>query len=325
MSNLIRTACLSLATLLATPAFALQVDAMSAWSNASEPLRMDIKLSDLNGAQARDVRVFVASERAHSNVGLSRPAWADAVYFEIIPSGNDAVVARAMGSKPVTDSRVSLLLEIQAGSTGRLQQVYSELGQSALASKSAPKPAATPAPKAIAADPRAKSYDPSAPAPQPKPAKAAAKPAATPAPAPAVEPVTDREALEQGLQAAKAQVADLEAQLAALDAASAPAAEASVDADPMVASSDDMASDMSADMMASADTTEAADMAMDADVTAPDSMVDDTSVAPDASLTKMKAYDLFAYAMMLFVAGILLIFVLIDKISSRRPKSLGRH
>lgn len=165
-----------------------------------------------------------------------------------------------------------------------------------------------------------------------KPAEVAAAPvvAAKPAqPAQSSAPTSsqDRATLEQGLKAAKAQVADLEAQIAAFDSAAAKgaatkeAAAANVTADvdsaatdgAVVASTDDMLiveSDAATENEVDAETANAQAVAAATVVS------DETLVAPVTST--LKPYQWFARIMVLFVLLILLVFFLIDKIRNRR-------
>lgn len=164
-----------------------------------------------------------------------------------------------------------------------------------------------------------------------KPAEVAAAPvAAKPAqPAQSSAPTSsqDRATLEQGLKAAKAQVADLEAQIAAFDSAAAKgaatkeAAAANVTADvdsaatdgAVVASTDDMfivESDAATENEVDAETANAQAVAAATVVS------DETLVAPVTST--LKPYQWFARIMVLFVLLILLVFFLIDKIRNRR-------
>lgn len=141
----------------------------------------------------------------------------------------------------------------------------------------------------------------------------------------------DRAALEQGLKAAKAQVADLEAQIAAFDSAAAKeaaakdAAAANVASDvgstaaatdgAVVASTDDVIiveGDAAIESELEVDTETANAQA----VAAATVVSDDTLVAPVTST--LKPYQWFARIMIFFVLLILLVFFLIDKIRNRR-------
>ncbi|MFD0949392.1 hypothetical protein ACFQ0F_03130 [Paraperlucidibaca wandonensis] len=224
------------------------------------------------------------------------------------------------------------------------------------------KPAASNAVKPVSIQSQAKPYNPTvesvapvakaeaskpaaeAPAPSKKPAAKPVTPVAkkpaevAAAPAVAAKPVQtaqssaptssqDRATLEQGLKAAKAQVADLEAQIAAFDSAAAKgaatkeAAAANVTADvdsaatdgAVVASTDDMfivESDAATENEVDAETANAQAVAAATVVS------DETLVAPVTST--LKPYQWFARIMVLFVLLILLVFFLIDKIRNRR-------
>lgn len=263
---------LALLATLAAPAGAITVNDMVAWSAPGQPLRMDVELGEVNGG---DVSLRVGTAAEHARLGLTRPEWADSVRFQILKN-NGKTIARALGSQPVGESFISLVVEIRSAGDARLQQLGSRPAAGApLASPSAQPEAAKaearpatvrrePAPDlSNQMDPSAKPFTlkaapaattdaapASAAKPLPKtvvkaaPVVMAAAPAPAPAPMPAPvaapEPVADlsvtespvpeagpdtaeslaqeRTALEQGLEAAKAQVADIESQLQALSA-----------------------------------------------------------------------------------------------------------
>ncbi len=170
-----------------------------------------------------------------------------------------------------------------------------------------------------------------APAVAAKPAQAV-KPAQVTRPAQSSVPTSsqDRAALEQGLKAAKVQVADLEAQIAAFDstaakgtAKEAAAANVTTDVDSaaaatdgaMVASTDDVIIVEGGSAIESGlevDTETANARAVAAATVASD----DTLVAPETST--LKPYQWFARVMIFFVLLILLVFFLIDKIRNCR-------
>lgn len=261
-SRLYKPLALAVFTALSLPALAVQVSDMSVFSAAGQPLRMDIELTDV-GINPAATLVRVASAEEHARLGLTRPAWADGVRFKLLQGQGEKVVARASTSAPVTDDFVSFLVYIRADGQSRLQQVAAKPGGQAIAASSAKaiadNAAATkpkPKPKAPVAEAApAVAEAPAAPAPvaapASKPAPVASKPVASKpaAAAPAADTAEgiaqERKALNQGLEAAKAQVSDLESQLKALDAreaslkgAQAPAAEASAAPAPEAAPAD---------------------------------------------------------------------------------------
>lgn len=363
MQKLFQAMCLALAAFgLSATAQAFTVENMSAWSVANQPLRMDIELSGLSVAYASEVQVRVASEEDHARLGLTRPSWANSVRFQMITLPNYRVVARATTVSAIADDPVSFVAEIRTPSEGRLQQVGSALGLQPIAAKN-PAPERTVTPRKTAAPavtlsqpaPQAKPFSPSAeslPAAAPlakptataKPASAA--PAAKSAAVPVVKPIEkvasvaaaatkaldtgeDRAALEAGLKAAKAHVADLEARLAALTktetavASNQASGEAelgdaiSVDAMSVEATVAEMVADGNT---ATSETSEAAliDGADDnSQAIAATIMVSDDTMTP-VEAAPLKPYQLFARAMILFVGLILLVFFLLDKIRNRR-------
>lgn len=133
----------------------------------------------------------------------------------------------------------------------------------------------------------------------------------------------DRAALELGLKAAKAQVADLEAQIAALD--SAPATDMTVDVNSAVTTTDDAVAASADDpLIAEGDAAALTESELDADnetenaqaVAAATVANEDALVAPVTST--LKPYQWFARIMVLFVLLILLVCFLFDKIRNRR-------
>lgn len=265
---------LAILAAMSAPAGAVAVNDMAVWSSAGAPLRMDIGLTDLEGARLSDVNVRVASAADHERLGVSRPDWADQVRFKLIKTSEGKLVARATTASAVPGEFVSFLVYIRADGQSRLQQVAGKVAASSLApaevsadmvvAASAPKPRPTAKPKpkvevapVIAAEPAPAPVAAPAPTPAPAPvvvapaapaatAATAAVPAALPSvpeemPAPGTDTLEaisqERAALQQGLQAAQAQVADIEARLktldereAALNGGAAPAADATADA-----------------------------------------------------------------------------------------------
>jgi hypothetical protein len=176
---------LALALMMATvssPALAVSVNDMVVWSATNQPLRMDIELVDLQGANLRDLSVSVASSAEHARVGLSRPDWADNVRFKIIALPSGKVIARATSSAAVEGDFVSFMVSIRAAGIGQLQQVASKVSSDG-AEPLAPAQAAAVAPRSEPSQAAAAAFTDK---PAAKPAiKPAAKPAAAPAPAPA--------------------------------------------------------------------------------------------------------------------------------------------
>jgi len=189
---------LALAFLLgsvATPALAVSVNDMVVWSAANQPLRMDIELVDLRGADVRDLRVSVASENEHGRVGLTRPEWADSVRFAIIALPSGKIIARATSSAAVSADFVSFMVSIRGAGISQLQQVASKVtagGAEPLAAPDAqavqPRRELEPDAKPATATPFAdKPMVKAAPVAAPKPVAAPA-PVAKPAPTPVAKP-----------------------------------------------------------------------------------------------------------------------------------------
>ncbi|REH36664.1 hypothetical protein DFR26_1796 [Paraperlucidibaca baekdonensis] len=340
MHKFLQISCLVLASLgFSSVAQAFSVEQMSAWSAPNEPLRMDIALSGLSVAYASEVQVRVASEADYSRLGLTRPDWANSVTFQMITLPDYRVVARATSTAAVTDDPVTLLVDIRTPGEGRLQQVGATLGGQPIAAKQpAPERTVAPVPTKpraivkVAPSPRAKSYDPSAPvarvasssatsaqaAPQQATPSALADMAATGADM-ADDAEQERAALVQGLQAAKAQVTDLEARLAALDQqamirAQSAASEAAAADETTPAMSDDTPVESETGL-----TDDAAMVAEPAELSGEAAaMVTGEAVIEEPVVSTLKPYQLFARFMILVVALILLAFFLIDKVRNRR-------
>lgn len=342
MHKFLQISCLVLALLgFSSVAQAFSVEQMSAWSAPNEPLRMDIALSGLSVAYASEVQVRVASEADYSRLGLTRPDWANSVTFQMITLPDYRVVARATSTAAVTDDPVTLLVDIRTPGEGRLQQVGATLGGQPIAAKQpAPERTVAPVPNKpraivkVAPSPRAKSYDPSAPvtrvasssattlsaqaAPQQAAPKAMADMAATGADM-ADDAEQERAALVQGLQAAKAQVTDLEARLAALDQqamirAQSAASEAAAADETTPAMSDDTPVESETGL-----TDDAAMVAEPAELSGEAvAMVTGEAVIEEPVVSTLKPYQLFARFMILVVALILLALFLIDKVRNRR-------
>jgi hypothetical protein len=173
-----------------SPALAVSVNEMVVWSAVNQPLRMDIELVDLQGANLRDLSVSVASESEHGRAGLTRPSWANNVSFKIIVLPSGKVIARAVSSEAVDAEFVSFMVLIRAAGVGQLQQVASKVrsnGAEPLAS-----PDATPvAPRSQSVEPApARAAEPVAPVFADKPFKptVAPKPVVAPTPQPVAKP-----------------------------------------------------------------------------------------------------------------------------------------
>lgn len=128
--SLRRTGAMALALLLggaALPAQAISVNDMVVWSASSKPLRMDIELVDLQGANLRKISLSVASAAEHARVGLTRPEWADDVSLKIIVLDSGKVIARATSNQPINTDFVNLLVSIRGSGIAQLQQVASKV------------------------------------------------------------------------------------------------------------------------------------------------------------------------------------------------------
>lgn len=305
---------LALAILVAmsAPAGAVAVNDMAVWSEAGAPLRMDIELADVNPARLGDASVRVASAEDHERLGVTRPGWADQVRFKLIKTASGKLVARATTSAAVPGDYVSFLVYIRADGQSRLQQVAGKVAAASLApaevsadmmvesapAPAKPKPVAKPKPKVeaapvVASEPTpapVAAPDPVAPAPAPMEAAVVAAPAAEAMPAPGADSIEaisqERAALQQGLQAAQAQVADIEARLKALDER-----EAALTGEPVA--SEEVASEPAVEEVAS-------------------------EPAPAGSEeNQAKGYDTFSNVMLLLIGAILAGMVVVDRVRSR--------
>ncbi len=156
-----------------------------------------------------------------------------------------------------------------------------------------------------------------------KPSAATAVAAAKPSQPSAPINSQDRAALELGLKAAKAQVADLEAQIAALDNVA--AKDAVADMSPAATVADDAVAASADDgLVVELDAAAATGSELDVDNEVENSQAvatatvasEEALVAPEVST--LKPYQWFARIMILFVLLMLLVFFLIDKIRNRR-------
>ncbi|MDP1776081.1 MAG: hypothetical protein Q8K94_05620, partial [Moraxellaceae bacterium] len=116
------------ASFATSPALAVNIGQVSAYSSANKPLRMDVELIDLQGARLNDVLMRVADETDHERFGLQRPAWADGSFARVLNKDSSSFVARLNSTRPVSASNVDFVVELRAGSTVTWHKVSAALG-----------------------------------------------------------------------------------------------------------------------------------------------------------------------------------------------------
>ncbi|WP_338492529.1 FimV/HubP family polar landmark protein [Pseudomonas trivialis] len=123
---------------------ALQLGEMTLKSKLNQPLSVDIELLDVGGLTAAEIRPSLASSQAFVDAGVDRQAFLDDLTFTPVINPNGRSVVRVTSSKPLPDSYVRFLLQVQWPS-GRLMRDYSVLLDPAKFDQETP--AAAPAPR----------------------------------------------------------------------------------------------------------------------------------------------------------------------------------
>ncbi|WP_338509498.1 FimV/HubP family polar landmark protein [Pseudomonas trivialis] len=123
---------------------ALQLGEMTLKSKLNQPLSVDIELLDVGGLTAAEIRPSLASSQAFVDAGVDRQAFLDDLTFTPVINPNGRSVVRVTSSKPLPDSYVRFLLQVQWPS-GRLMRDYSVLLDPAKFDQATP--AAAPAPR----------------------------------------------------------------------------------------------------------------------------------------------------------------------------------
>jgi pilus assembly protein FimV len=121
---------------------------MTLKSKLNQPLAVEIELLDVGGLTASEITPSLASTQAFVDAGVDRQAFLDDLTFTPVVNPNGRSVVRVTSSKPLPDSYVRFLLQVQ-WPNGRLMRDYSVLLDPAKFEQPAPT-AAAPAPRLAA-------------------------------------------------------------------------------------------------------------------------------------------------------------------------------
>lgn len=127
---------------------ALQLGEMTLKSKLNQPLSVEIELLDVGGLTASDIVPSLASSQAFVDAGVDRQAFLDELTFTPVLNSSGRSVVRVTSSKPLPDSYVRFLLQVQ-WPNGRLMRDYSVLLDPAKFEQKAPQ-ASAPAPRLAA-------------------------------------------------------------------------------------------------------------------------------------------------------------------------------
>ncbi|WP_300631841.1 FimV/HubP family polar landmark protein [Pseudomonas sp.] len=105
---------------------ALQLGEMTLKSKLNQPLSVEIELLDVGGLTASEITPSLASSQAFVDAGVDRQAFLDELTFTPVVNPNGRSVVRVTSSKPLPDSYVRFLLQVQ-WPNGRLMRDYSVL------------------------------------------------------------------------------------------------------------------------------------------------------------------------------------------------------
>ncbi|MGY4638939.1 FimV/HubP family polar landmark protein [Pseudomonas sp. TE24901] len=125
---------------------ALQLGEMTLKSKLNQPLSVEIELLDVGGLTASEITPSLASSQAFVDAGVDRQAFLNDLTFTPVINPNGRSVVRVTSSKPLPDSYIRFLLQVQ-WPNGRLMRDYSVLLDPAKFDQATPAPtAAAPAP-----------------------------------------------------------------------------------------------------------------------------------------------------------------------------------
>ncbi|WP_455883875.1 FimV/HubP family polar landmark protein [Pseudomonas putida] len=124
---------------------ALQLGEMTLKSKLNQPLSVEIELLDVGGLTAAEITPSLASSQAFVDAGVDRQAFLDDLTFTPVVNPSGRSVVRVTSSKPLPDSYVRFLLQVQ-WPNGRLMRDYSVLLDPAKFDQSTPA-ASAPAPR----------------------------------------------------------------------------------------------------------------------------------------------------------------------------------
>ncbi len=124
---------------------ALSLGEMTLKSKLNQPLSVEIELLDVGGLTASEITPSLASSQAFVDAGVDRQAFLNDLTFTPVINPSGRSVVRVTSSKPLPDSYVRFLLQVQ-WPNGRLMRDYSVLLDPAKFEQPAPT-AAAPAPR----------------------------------------------------------------------------------------------------------------------------------------------------------------------------------
>ncbi|WDU63929.1 peptidoglycan-binding protein [Pseudomonas poae] len=124
---------------------ALQLGEMTLKSKLNQPLSVEIELLDVGGLTASEITPSLASDQAFVDAGVDRQAFLNDLTFTPVVNPSGRSVVRVTSSKPLPDSYVRFLLQVQ-WPNGRLMRDYSVLLDPAKFEQPAPT-ASAPAPR----------------------------------------------------------------------------------------------------------------------------------------------------------------------------------
>lgn len=105
---------------------ALQLGEMTLKSKLNQPLSVEIELRDVGGLTASEITPSLASAQAFVDAGVDRQAFLDDLTFTPVINPEGRSVVRVTSSKPLPDSYVRFLMQVQ-WPNGRLMRDYSVL------------------------------------------------------------------------------------------------------------------------------------------------------------------------------------------------------
>ena len=105
---------------------ALQLGEMTLKSQLNQPLSVEIELLDVGGLTASEITPSLASSQAFVDAGVDRQAFLNDLVFTPVINPSGRSVVRVTSSKPLPESYVRFLLQVQ-WPNGRLMRDYSVL------------------------------------------------------------------------------------------------------------------------------------------------------------------------------------------------------
>ncbi|MFC6335359.1 peptidoglycan-binding protein [Pseudomonas sp. CCM 7891] len=118
---------------------ALQLGEMTLKSKLNQPLSVEIELLDVGGLNASQIVPSLASSQSFVDAGVDRQAFLEDLVFTPVLNPSGRSVVRVTSSKPLPDSYIRFLLQVQ-WPNGRLMRDYSVLLDPAKFEQAAPAP-----------------------------------------------------------------------------------------------------------------------------------------------------------------------------------------